>query len=102
MSAGDAWVRRHHAYREVVRGWPERALLACSGGVDSSALLVLAGIAVRRGDLAPFPVVYVDHLTRPSSEADGELVARLGAQFGLTVIRTTINPDDVESRHHVS
>ncbi len=64
MTGGDAWADRHPAFQAVIRGWPERSLLACSGGIDSSALLVLAGIAVLRGAIDPFLVVHVDHLTR--------------------------------------
>jgi tRNA(Ile)-lysidine synthetase-like protein len=94
MSTDTAWVRRVAAYRAVVRGWPADGLLACSGGVDSSALLVLAGIAVARGDLEPFPVVYVDHRTRPDSAADGDFVAGLADRYGLEVRRTIVDPDD--------
>jgi len=94
VTAGDAWAPRHPAYLAVVRGWPERALLACSGGIDSSALLVLAGIAVRRGDIGPFVVVHVDHLTRPESGAEGEAVERLAARFGLETVRETVDRAD--------
>jgi tRNA(Ile)-lysidine synthase len=94
MSSDTAWVRRVAAYRAVLRGWPADGLLACSGGVDSSALLVLAGIAVARGDLEPFPVVYVDHDTRPDSAADGDAVGKLADRFALLWYRTTVDPAD--------
>lgn len=94
MTASDGWVRRDTAYRAVVHGWPEPGLLACSGGVDSSALLVLGGIAVRRGEIAPFVVVHVDHRTRPESAAEGEAVERLAGRFGLRTIRAAIDAAD--------
>lgn len=94
MTAGDAWLRRNLAYRAVTRGWPERALLACSGGVDSSALLVLAGVAARRGEISPFIVVHVDHLTRPESAAEGAAVEQLAARFQVQTIRAVVDLDD--------
>lgn len=92
MTTGDAWVRTNAAYRAVVRGWPERAVLACSGGVDSSALLVLTGIAVRRREVEPFTVVHIDHRTRPEGDAEAEVVERLAARWGLRSIRASVDP----------
>ena len=69
-------------------------MLACSGGIDSSALLVLAGIAARHGDIGRFVVVHVDHMTRPEGAAEGEAVEQLADQFGLETIRTTVDPAD--------
>jgi len=96
MGAGTSWVRRIAAYQAVVRAWPDGAVLACSGGVDSSALLMLAGVAVSRGDLNRFPVVYVDHLTRPESASDGNAVEALAMRFGLPSIRTIVRSSDVD------
>lgn len=94
MTSGDAWVRRNPAYRAVVNGWPAHGFLACSGGVDSSALLVLAGIGVRRHEIAPFVVVHVDHLTRSESATEGEAVEQLASRYGLRTFRTVVNPAD--------
>lgn len=87
MTSDVAWVRTNTAYRAVVRRWPGRTVLACSGGVDSSALLVLAGIAVNRAEIEPFIVAHVDHHTRAGSAAEGEFVERLAGCFGLRAIR---------------
>jgi tRNA(Ile)-lysidine synthase len=94
VTTDNAWVRRHPAYRAVVRGWPERALLACSGGVDSSALLVLAGIGVRRGDIGEVVVAHVDHQTREESASEGMRVAQLAGRFGLEAVRLTVSAED--------
>ncbi|HEX5166841.1 MAG TPA: tRNA lysidine(34) synthetase TilS [Thermomicrobiales bacterium] len=96
MASADRSIRRHPAYRAVVRRWPEKGLLACSGGVDSSALLALAGTAVQRGDLPPFVVVHVDHLTRDEGAAEGEVVEALAMRFGLQTVRTTVDAADAE------
>lgn len=94
MTAGDIWVRSNPVYRAVVRNWPERALLACSGGVDSSALLVLAGIGVRRADIGHVVVAHVDHQTREESASEGVRVAQLAARYGLEAICLTVHADD--------
>ena len=64
-------------------------VVACSGGADSLALLV---VAVARG-LTP-TAAYIDHGLRPESRYEAELVAgaaqRLGAQFSST--RVCIEP----------
>jgi len=97
MPTSDAWVRRLPAYRATVRDWPERGMLACSGGVDSTALLLLAGIAVRREDIAPFSVVHVNHLTRPEGATEGAVVEQLAARFNLLMIHAVVDPADADS-----
>jgi 3'-phosphoadenosine 5'-phosphosulfate sulfotransferase (PAPS reductase)/FAD synthetase len=47
---------RSPAYRAIIDAWSEPVLLACSGGVDSSALLVLAREALRRYSIVPVAV----------------------------------------------
>ena len=94
MSAGDAWIRGQRAYRAVVDGWPDRPLLACSGGVDSSALLALAGSALRRGDITPFVVVHVDHKTRDESATEAETVENLASSFGVQTVRVSVQLGD--------
>jgi tRNA(Ile)-lysidine synthase len=68
---------RTAAYREVVRGLNSPALIACSGGVDSSALVVLAAAASRKTRIAPCVVVHVDHMSRPDSETEALSVREL-------------------------
>ncbi|MEX1158397.1 MAG: tRNA lysidine(34) synthetase TilS [Thermomicrobiales bacterium] len=94
MNAGDAWIRGRPAYRAVVHGWPDRPLLACSGGVDSSALLLLAGSALRRGDITPFVVVHVNHQTRPDSAIEADAVEDLASSFGVQTVRVGIQAGD--------
>lgn len=55
--------------------WDEPVALACSGGVDSTALLLLA--AAMRDQLAPFVAIHVDHRTRPETASEGRQVADL-------------------------
>ena len=52
-------------------------VVACSGGPDSLALLVLAAAL----DLAPV-AVYVDHGLRAESTDDARVVARVAEQLG--------------------
>lgn len=62
--------------------FPEGLLqLGVSGGADSTALLALA---VHTGQ--PVEVHHVDHGIRPESDADAELVQRLGERFGVKVL----------------
>ncbi len=69
----------HHtaAYRAVTRAWDEPVALACSGGVDSTALLLLATAARDRGHLPEFVVTHVDHRSRTNSADDAEHIADL-------------------------
>jgi len=64
-------------YHAVVGAWREPVVLACSGGVDSTALLLLAARARRQGKVGAFTVVHVDHLEREESTGDAEFVAAL-------------------------
>jgi tRNA(Ile)-lysidine synthase len=97
VETGERWIQRHPAYRAVVNRWPERGLLACSGGVDSSALLALGGTAVQRGELPPFLVVHVDHLTRERSADEGAIVETLAGRFGLRTVRKAIDAAETGS-----
>jgi tRNA(Ile)-lysidine synthase len=67
----------------------EIVLCACSGGPDSTALVLALH------ELAPplslgLCLHHVDHGLRPGSAADGERVQELGARLGLAVRRTTL------------
>ena len=78
------------AYRALVGGWPTHAGIACSGGTDSVAALLLAAAALRRGEIAPFIVMHVDHAVRPESVADVEFVAGLTADLQLPLVVSRI------------
>lgn len=56
------------------------AVLAVSGGPDSTALL---GCAARAGARIPLTVATVDHGLRPGAAAEAEAVARLAARLGV-------------------
>jgi tRNA(Ile)-lysidine synthase len=88
-----ARVRRTTAYRALRGSWTGRAILACSGGVDSSALLALAAIARDSGDVSPFAAAHVDHRVRPGSAADVEVVQALCERFSVPLHRLRLNDD---------
>ncbi|HEY7438403.1 MAG TPA: tRNA lysidine(34) synthetase TilS [Acidimicrobiia bacterium] len=64
-------------------------IVACSGGPDSVALLVLA---VEAG-LEPV-AVYVDHRLRPSSADDGKVVERAASELGAAFEPVTVSVGD--------
>lgn len=70
-------VHRTRAYHDVARGWDGQVGLACSGGVDSTALLLLAARAVRQRSVPEFVVLHVDHRERDDSSEDAQFVAQL-------------------------
>ena len=67
-------------YRAITGAWTHPVALACSGGVDSTALLLLASEALRREKVAPFVVMHVDHRTRPETAAEADFVRGLCAE----------------------
>jgi tRNA(Ile)-lysidine synthase len=64
-------------YRALRRAWLPGTALACSGGHDSTALLLLAVDARRAGAVGDFVAFHVDHGVRADSDADARLVAEL-------------------------
>jgi tRNA(Ile)-lysidine synthase len=96
--------RRDHAVRSIVRAWrrlttPEtktragpgaRTLVACSGGADSSAL-VLALCAVAPGKVV---VGHVVHDLRPATEAeaDRDAVRALCVRLGVPFVEARVRP----------
>jgi tRNA(Ile)-lysidine synthase len=83
-------LHRSALYREVVANWDGRLAIACSGGGDSSALVVLAGEAARRSKI-PLPVVvHVDHRVRPESAREADIVAATARSRGLPFVRATV------------
>ncbi len=96
-------VRSDRASRRVVSRWREltggsavndgdrRTLVACSGGADSVALvlMLIAAVGAAGGEIV---VGHVLHDLRPASEtkADRDLVAGLAAQLGLGFVEASV------------
>ncbi len=80
-------------------GYPERILVACSGGPDSLALAAVAGYFARRGHVDGHPVsvgaVVVDHQLQPGSDAVAAAAARALTDLGLSPV--TVRAVDVAS-----
>jgi tRNA(Ile)-lysidine synthase len=75
-------------------GYPERVLVACSGGPDSLALAAVASYFSRRGHVDGHPVtvgaVVVDHQLQPGSASVAATTAETLQELGLSpvVVRT--------------
>ncbi|QCB98803.1 tRNA lysidine(34) synthetase TilS [Arthrobacter sp. PAMC25564] len=71
-------------------GYPERVLVACSGGPDSLALAAVAAYFARRGHVDGRPVsvgaVVVDHQLQPGSAAVAATTARVLRELGLAPV----------------
>ena len=70
-------------------------VIACSGGADSTALLVAAAVIARRGAGRPSlrPVVgHVHHHLRPEADAEAEMVMELSRRLGLPAHLEHVNP----------
>lgn len=78
------------AARRVASALTTRLAIACSGGVDSTALVLAAAEAFRRGEASPFIVLHVDHRARPGSEKDAEAVAELCAMVAAPFVRLSV------------
>lgn len=80
-------------------GYPDRVLVACSGGPDSLALAAAAAYFGRRGHVDGHPVsvgaVVVDHQLQPGSAAVAATTARTLEELGLSPV--TIRTVDVAS-----
>ncbi|MFC3695071.1 tRNA lysidine(34) synthetase TilS [Chenggangzhangella methanolivorans] len=63
------------------------ALLAVSGGADSTALLVLAGEWFQTGGAPKIAVATVDHGLREEARAEADAVEALAGRFGLPFAR---------------
>ena len=81
---------RLRAYRQISGAWSEAVALACSGGVDSTALVIIASEALRRGKVAPFVVFHVDHLSRPESSLEADVVRALCDGCGVPFVALTV------------
>ncbi|MFF2030926.1 tRNA lysidine(34) synthetase TilS [Arthrobacter sp. NPDC058192] len=72
-------------------GYPERVLVACSGGPDSMALAAVAAYFARRGHVDGRPVsvgaVVVDHQLQPGSAAVAARTAGALEDLGLSPVR---------------
>ncbi len=94
-----AALRQDPAVRRIVRSWraltggapvrdpQRRTLVACSAGVDSSALAIALAVASRDVVLG-----HVVHDLRPAQEAraDADAAADLAARLGLPIVRCSI------------
>lgn len=76
-------MHRTRPYHAIAGAWREHVALACSGGVDSTALLLLAARAVRQGRVGAFTVIHVDHRERVESDGDAQFVAELCERLNL-------------------
>lgn len=86
-----ARLARTRAYRAVTGAWSEPAAIACSGGVDSTALLLVATEALRRGKVGRFTVLHVDHRTREDSARDAEFVAALCNELSIPFVSLRVD-----------
>lgn len=86
-------VVRTRAYRAIAGAWRGPALLACSGGTDSMAMVVLAREAHRSGNVGPFLVCHVDHRSRPESAIEADVVRQLCAELGVPFVATRVSVD---------
>ncbi|MFE4226660.1 tRNA lysidine(34) synthetase TilS [Arthrobacter sp. NPDC056886] len=72
-------------------GYPDRVLVACSGGPDSLALAAVAAYFARRGHVDGHPVsigaVVVDHQLQPGSAGVAASTARTLADLGLSPVQ---------------
>ena len=72
-------------------GYPERVLVACSGGPDSLALAAVAAYFARRGQVDGHPVsvsgVVVDHQLQPGSARIAEAAAATLGELGIAPVR---------------
>ena len=87
-AALEEWVERLPVLSELAESG-ETAVVGCSGGADSLALLALAAAAG-----VPVVAVHVDHGLRDGSEADYAVVAGAAADLGVrsTVCRIAVEP----------
>ena len=72
-------------------GYPERILVACSGGPDSLALAAVAAYFARRGHVDGHPVevgaVVVDHQLQPGSAEVAARTAKTLRELGLSPVQ---------------
>lgn len=71
-------------------GYPERVIVACSGGPDSLALAAVAAYFARRGHVDGHPVrvgaVVVDHQLQPGTAEVAATTARVLTDLGLSPV----------------
>jgi tRNA(Ile)-lysidine synthase len=79
--------------REVANTGVAHCAVACSGGPDSTALVLAAASAIERGWMRPVVVVHVDHRTRPESAGEGQIVAEMCEGVGLPCVCTVVRSE---------
>lgn len=86
-------LHRLRPYAHVAGAWREPMALACSGGGDSLALILMAARARRAGSVGPCLVVYVDHLTRPETHSEQRKVACWTRSIGLSFVAVKVEAE---------
>ena len=87
-----AAVRRLHAYRDFLEcSASSTAMIACSGGPDSVALVGIAAVAFAAGRIPRPVVVHVDHRTRPETIDEAKLVRRIARAVELPFVASAVS-----------
>lgn len=90
---------RTHPLVQSVATWLRGAVgIACSGGADSTALLLASVVAAHANMISPIVVFHVDHRTRPDSLREGNVVAALCARLGVPFAPLQV-ADESETLH---
>ena len=82
--------RAHPVLRALRHALRDPAILAVSGGFDSTALALLAA-CVRTDDVPAPVIVWIDHAARPGSERDGDVVAETARRLALPFYPVTLD-----------
>jgi tRNA(Ile)-lysidine synthase len=96
-SPSDATIERAERAMGLLLEPDEPWVLACSGGSDSIALVVLASSWARQGRFAPPIVVHANHHLRPDSGTDARVVADVCARLGLTAHVLDLDGDAIRT-----
>lgn len=78
------------AYHAIAHAWDEPVAIACSGGVDSTALLLLATHARNKQSLPHLVAVYVDHRSRPATKDEARRISALCQRIDVPFVAVEI------------